>query len=56
MLILREVFVGCNNELYGIKIDFGWSIVGGSDVRSGCFFCYKVVVKEIFVVIMIDIV
>ena len=30
----REVNAGRNNEPYKIKTDLGWSIVGGSEVRS----------------------
>ena len=52
----REVLAGGNNEPYGIKTDLGWSIVGGSDVRSGQSLCHKVAVKEIPAVTMTDIV
>ena len=52
----REVLAGGNNEPYGIKTDLGWSIVGGSDVRSGRSLCHKVAVREIPAVTLIDIV
>ena len=52
----REVLAGRNNEPHGIKTDLGWSIVGGSDVRSGRSLCHKVAVKEIPAVTMTDIV
>jgi len=53
---VREVLAGGNNEPYGIKTDLGWSIVGGSDVRSRRAFCQKVAVREIPAVNMTDIV
>ena len=34
VLTPREVLAGSDSEPYGIKTDLGWSIVGGSDVRS----------------------
>jgi len=52
----REVLAGGNNEPYGIKTDLGWSIVGGSDVRSRWALCHKVAVREIPAVTMTDIV
>ena len=52
----REVIVGECNEPYGIKTDLGWSIVGGSDVKSGRSFCHRVAVKELPAVTMNDIV
>jgi len=52
----REVLAGGNNKPYGIKTDLGWSIVGGSDVRSGRSLCHKVAVREIPAVTMTDIV
>ena len=52
----REVLAGKNNEPYGIKTDLGWSIVGGSDVRSGQSLCHKVAVREIPAVTMTDII
>ena len=52
----REVLAGGNNEPYGIKMDLGWSIIGGRDVRSGCSLCHKVAVREIPAVTLIDIV
>ena len=52
----REVIAGDSNEPYGIKTDLGWSIVGGSDVRSGRSLCHKVAVKELPAVTMTDIV
>ena len=33
-LIPREVIAGESNEPYGINTDLGWSIVGGSSVKS----------------------
>ena len=48
----REVLAGNNSELYGIKTDLGWSIVGGSDVRRGQSLCHKVTVREIPAVTM----
>jgi len=52
----REVLAGGNNEPYGIKTDLGWSIVGGSDVRSRWALCHKVAVRGIPAVTMTDIV
>ena len=52
----REVLAGGNNEPYGIRMDLGWSIVGGRDVRSGRSLCHKVAVREIPAVTLIDIV
>jgi len=52
----REVLAGGNNEPYGIKTDLGWSIVGGSDVRSRRSLCHKVAVRELPGVTMTDIV
>ena len=52
----REVIAGESNEPYGIKKDLGWSIVGGSDVKSGRSFCHRVAVKELPVVTMNNIV
>ena len=52
----REVLAGGNNEPYGIKTDFGWSIVGGSDVKCGRSLCHKVAVREIPAVTITDIV
>ena len=52
----REVLAGNNSEPYGIKTDLGWSIVGGSDVRSEQSLCHKVAVREIPAVTMIDII
>ena len=52
----REVIVGECKEPYGIKTDLGWSIVGGSDVKSGRSFCHRVAVKELPAVTMNDIV
>ena len=52
----REVIAGESSEPYGIKTDLGWSIVGGSDVKSGRSFCHKVAVKELPAVTMNDIV
>ena len=52
----REVLAGVNDEPYGIKAELGWSIVGGSDVRSGRSLCHKVAVKELPAVTMSDIV
>ena len=51
-----EVIVSESNEPYGIKTDLGWSIVGGSDVKSGRSFCHRVAVKELPAVTMNDIV
>ena len=51
----REVRAGKNNEPYGIKTDLGWSIVGGSDVRSERTLCHRVAVKELPAVSMRDI-
>ena len=52
----REVLADNNSEPYGIKTDLGWSIVGGSDVRSGQSLCHKVAVREIPAVTMTDII
>ena len=51
----REVIAGKNNEPYGIMTDLGWSIVGGSDVRSEKTLCHRVAVKELSAVSMRDI-
>ena len=51
----REVIAGKNNEPYGIKTDLGWSIVGGSDVRSQKTLCLRVAIKELPAVSMRDI-
>ncbi|XP_068690840.1 uncharacterized protein [Montipora foliosa] len=50
----REVIAGKNNEPYGIKTDLGWSIVGGSDLRSEKTLCHRVAVKELPAVSMRD--
>ena len=52
----REVLAGGNDEPYGIKTDLGWSIVGGSDARSGRSLCHKVAVREMPAATMTDIV
>ena len=51
----REVLGGGNNEPYGIKTDLGWSIIGGSNVRSDRYLCDRVAVREIPAVMMTDI-
>ena len=55
-LTRREVLAGNNSESYSIKTDLGWSIVGGSDVRSEQSLCHKVAVREIPAVTMTDII
>ena len=52
----REVLAGGNDKPYGIKTDLGWSIVGGSDARSGRSLCHKVAVREMPAATMTDIV
>ena len=52
----REVISGESNEPYAIKIDVGWSIVGGGQARSGRLSCQRVDVRELPAVTMNDIV
>ena len=51
----REVKAGMNNEPYGIKTDLGWSIVGGSEVRSKKTLCHRVALKKLPALSMRDI-
>ena len=51
----REVLGGGNNEPYGIKTNLGWSIIGGSNVRSDRQLCHRVAVREVPAVMMTDI-